>query len=67
KKMLANDIDVNPDAELYSELGITSMQTAQLAYMLEEFYDIEIPDTVFKSNMTPRDFANIIDKCLKEC
>ncbi len=60
KEMLSEDVQVKSDAPLCAELGLSSMQLAQLAYELEEVFDIEIPDAVFKSDMTAMDFAEII-------
>ncbi|MBR1635935.1 MAG: acyl carrier protein [Lachnospiraceae bacterium] len=60
KEMLSEDVAVEGDAPLCAEIGLTSMQLAQLAYELEEAFDVEIPDAAFKSDMTAEDFAEII-------
>lgn len=60
KELLFEDVAVEGDAPLCSGLGLSSMQLAQLAYELEEAFDIEIPDAAFKSDMTAMDFAEII-------
>ena len=60
KEMLPEGTSVDSDAPLCAELGLSSMQIAQLAFELEESFDIEIPDAAFKSDMTAGDFAEII-------
>ena len=60
KEMFSVDLRDRTDAPLCAEFGLTSMQLAQLAFELEETFDIEIPDAVFKSDMTAMDFAGII-------
>ena len=60
KELLPEDVAVEGDAPLCSGLGLSSMQLAQLAFELEETFDIEIPDAAFKSDMTAMDFAEII-------
>ena len=60
KEMLPEGTSVDSDAPLCAELGLSSMQIAQLAFELEEIFDIEIPDAAFKSDMTAMDFAEII-------
>ena len=60
KELLPEDVAVEGDAPLCSGLGLSSMQLAQLAFELEEVFDIEIPDAAFKSDMTAMDFAEII-------
>ena len=44
KELLPEDVAVEGDAPLCSGLGLSSMQLAQLAFELEETFDIEIPD-----------------------
>ena len=49
KNMLVNDLQVNPDdikpeAELVSDLGINSLELADLILLCEERYGIEIQD-----------------------
>ena len=60
KEMLPDAAVVESDAPLCAELGLSSMQLARLAYELEEIFDIEISDAAFKSDMTAKDFAEII-------
>ena len=60
RDMFSVDLRVEGNTPLCAELGLTSMQLAQLAFELEETYDIEIPDAAFKSDMTAMDFAEII-------
>ena len=49
KNMLVNDLQVNPDditpeAELVNDLGINSLELADLILLCEERYGIEIQD-----------------------
>ena len=60
REMLPEGTPVEGEAALCAELGLSSMQLAQLAFELEEIFDIEIPDAAFKSDMTAMDFAEII-------
>ena len=60
REMLPEGTPVEGEAPLCAELGLSSMQLAQLAFELEEIFDIEIPDAAFKSDMTAMDFAEII-------
>ena len=48
---------IDSDVDLVSTLGLSSMRVAQVIFSLEDTFDIEIPDTVFKGIITPNRLA----------
>ncbi len=66
KNMLVNDLQVNPDdikpeAELVSDLGINSLELADLILLCEERYGIEIQDDDLHKFITVGDIADYLE------
>lgn len=65
KEMLVNELSVNPDdvtmsAELVSDLGVNSLELADLVLLCEEKFDIEIGDQDIKNFITVGDVVNYL-------
>ena len=66
KNMLVNDLQVNPDdikpeAELVSDLGINSLELADLILLCEERYGIEIQDDDLHKFITVGDIVEYLE------
>ena len=66
KNMLVNDLQVNPDdikpeAELVSDLGINSLELADLILLCEERYGIEIQDDDLHKFITVGDLVTYLE------
>lgn len=66
KNMLVNDLQVNPDditpeAELVSDLGINSLELADLILLCEERYGIEIQDDDLHKFITVGDIVAYLE------
>jgi acyl carrier protein len=67
KNMLVNDLQVNPDdikpeAELVSDLGINSLELADLILLCEERYGIEIQDDDLHKFITVGDIVTYLEE-----
>ncbi|MCQ2423836.1 MAG: acyl carrier protein [Clostridia bacterium] len=63
KKMLVDELSVNPDdvtesAELVTDLGINSLELADLILLCEERFDVEITEDDVRSFVT---VGNVVD------
>jgi acyl carrier protein len=70
KNMLVNDLQVNPDditleAELVSDLGINSLELADLILLCEERYGIEIQDDDLHKFITVGDIVAYLEAHIK--
>lgn len=70
KNMLVNDLQVNPDeikpeAELVSDLGINSLELADLILLCEERYGIEIQDDDLHKFITVGDIVAYLEERCK--
>ncbi len=52
---------ITPDAELKSDLGINSLELAELALQCEETFDIEIKDDDIHKFVTIADVVNYLE------
>ena len=57
-----NAADVTPEAELAKELGINSLQLADLILALEEEFDIEIEDKAIKKMIRVKDLVSYLEE-----
>ena len=69
KQILVDEIqikpeDIKPDAELVTDLGLNSIEIADLVLMCEEKYDIEIDEEETKECITLGDFVNYLEKAV---
>ena len=54
--------DVTPEAELAKDLGINSLQLADLILALEEEFDIEIEDKAIKKMIRVKDLVAYLEE-----
>ena len=52
--------DITPESELVSDLGINSLELADLVLLCEEKFDIEIGDDVIHKFLTVGDVADYL-------
>ena len=65
KALLVEELSINPDditptAELVNDLGINSLELADLVLLCEEKFDIEIGDDVVHKFITVGDVADYL-------
>ena len=70
KNVLVEDLRVNPDditmeAELSGDLGINSLELADLVYLCEEKFNVEIADEDLHNFVTVGDVVNYLEKNVK--
>lgn len=70
KDLLVEELQVNPDevtpeAELVNDLGINSLELADLALLCEERYDLEIGEDDLGKFVTVGDVADYLSKNAK--
>ncbi|MBQ9428205.1 MAG: acyl carrier protein [Clostridia bacterium] len=66
KELLINELSVNPDdikpeAELESDLGINSLELADLVFLCEEKFSIQIDDDDYKKLITVGDVVKYLE------
>ena len=57
-----NEADITPSAELVTDLGINSLELADLVLLCEEKFDIEIGDDEIHKFITVGDVADYISE-----
>ncbi len=62
EELSVNANDVTPDAELINDLGINSLELADLVLQCEEKFDIEISDNDIHGFVTVGDVADYLEK-----
>ena len=67
KSMLVNELSVNeadikPEAELVNDLGINSLELADLVLLCEERFGIEISDEEVREFQTVGDVADYLEQ-----
>ena len=55
-----NESDITPDAELVNDLGLNSLELADLVLYCEEEFDIEIPDEDLRKFITVGDIVDYL-------
>ena len=70
KKLLVEELSVNeesitPEAELVSDLGVNSLELADLVLMCEEKFNIEINEDDIRGFITVKDVANYLENAVK--
>lgn len=70
KNMLVNDLQVNadeikPEAELIADLGINSLELADLILLCEERYGIEVKDDDIHKFITVGDVVSYLEENCK--
>lgn len=57
-----NESDITPSSELATDLGINSLELADLVLLCEEKFDIEIGDDVIHKFITVGDVADYLSE-----
>ena len=57
-----NDITITEDTVLIADLGLNSLDLVNLACIVEDEFDIEIPDRAIKDFKTVGDVISFIEK-----
>ncbi len=70
KALLVEELSINPDditpsAELVNDLGINSLELADLVLLCEEKFDVEIGDDVVHKFITVGDVADFLADAAK--
>lgn len=64
-ELSVNEADITPDAELIGDLGINSLELADLVLQCEEKFDIEIGDEDIHGFVTVGDVADYLERTAK--
>ena len=65
-KLQLNENEITPDSELVKDLGINSLELADLIMECEEEFDIEIDDNSIRGFVTVGDVAKYLESVVKE-
>lgn len=70
KKMLVEELslnpgDIKPESELVGDLGLNSLELADLVLMCEEKFNLEIGDDVIHGFVTVSDVTEYLEKNAK--
>jgi acyl carrier protein len=65
EELSINEADITPEAELVNDLGINSLELADLVLLCEEKFDIEIGDDVIHKFVTVGDVADYLSETAK--
>lgn len=60
EELSINEADIKPEAELVNDLGINSLELADLVLQCEEKFDIEISDEEIHKFVTVGDVADYL-------
>lgn len=71
KELLVEDLQVNPDditmeAELINDLGINSLELADMILLCEEKFDIEVKDDDIHKFITVKDVVDYLKEATSE-
>ena len=65
-KLQLNENEITPDSELVNDLGINSLELADLVMECEEEFEIEIDDNSIRGFVTVGDVAKYLESVVKE-
>lgn len=65
-KLQLNENEITPGSELVNDLGINSLELADLVMECEEEFDIEIDDNAIRGFVTVGDVAKYLESVVKE-
>ena len=65
-KLQLNENEITPDSALVNDLGINSLELADLVMECEEEFDIEIDDNSIRGFVTVGDVAKYLESVVKE-
>ena len=66
EELSVNEADIKPEAELVNDLGINSLELADLVLLCEERFGIEISDDDVREFLTVGDVADYLEKATEE-
>ena len=66
EELSVNEADIRPEAELVNDLGINSLELADLVLLCEERFGIEISDDDVREFLTVGDVADYLEKATEE-
>lgn len=61
-ELLIDEADIKPESELVADLGISSVDLADLVCQCEDKFGIEIDDTDMSKFVTVRDIVNYLEE-----
>ncbi|MBR5870215.1 MAG: acyl carrier protein [Clostridia bacterium] len=61
EQMNIDEADITPDAELVADLGINSLELADLVFSCESKYNIEIDEDDYKNFVTVGDVVEYLE------
>ena len=61
-ELSVNEADIKPEAELVNDLGINSLELADLVLLCEDRFGIEISDDDVRSFLTVQDVTDYLDQ-----
>ncbi|MBQ5390646.1 MAG: acyl carrier protein [Clostridia bacterium] len=65
EELSINPDDIKPEAELENDLGINSLELADLVFLCEEKFSIQIDDDDIKNLITVGDVVNYLESLAK--
>lgn len=65
EELSINPDDITPEAELENDLGINSLELADLIFLCEEKFSIQIDDDDIKKLITVGDVVNYLESLTK--
>ncbi len=65
EELSVNENDITPSAELVNDLGINSLELADLVLLCEDKFDIEIGDDVIHKFVTVGDVVDYLSEVAK--
>ena len=65
EELSINPDDIKPEAELENDLGINSLELADLIFLCEEKFSIQIDDDDIKKLITVGDVVNYLESLAK--
>ena len=65
EELSVNPDDITPEAELENDLGINSLELADLIFLCEEKFSIQIDDDDIKKLITVGDVVNYLESLTK--
>ena len=66
EELSVNEADIRPEAELVNDLGINSLELADLVLLCEERFGIEISDDDVREFLTVGDVADYLEKATED-
>ena len=66
EELSVNEEDIKPEAELVNDLGINSLELADLILLCEEKFNIEIEEEAIRGFLTVGDVADYLEKATEQ-